>query len=136
MVLCYQSAEHVVSKSYTPSSFNPVPNVLRDTIKIGSLKIYIDKKNSAIKMSLFRSSERNINCGLTPVANNEKGNKKLRSYIARYPVRRTTRSALHFTPWQTCSFQGHLNFSGKQLREDYSFTFPPLSVFPDTHLYS
>ena len=64
---------------------------------------------------------------------------QVRSYIARYPVRRTTQSALHFTPWQTCSFQGHLNFSGKhsatlQLREDYSFTFLPLSVLPDTHI--
>ena len=65
---------------------------------------------------------------------------KVRSYIARYPVRRTAQSALHFTPWQTCSFQGHLNFSGKhsatlQLREDYSFTFPPLSVLPGTELW-
>ena len=67
--------------------------------------------------------------------------KKVRSYIARYPVRRTAQSALHFIPWQTCSFQDHLNFSGKhsamlQLRKDYSFTFPPLSVLPGTHLYS
>ena len=66
---------------------------------------------------------------------------KVRSYIARYPVRRTAQSALPFTAWQTFSFQGHLNFSGKhsaavQLREDYSFTFPPLSVLPGTHLYS
>ena len=66
---------------------------------------------------------------------------KVRSYIARYPVRRTAQSALHFTSWQTCSFQSHLNFSGKhsatlQLHEDYSFTFPPLSVLPGTHLYS
>ena len=38
---------------------------------------------------------------------------KVRSYIARYPVHRTAQSALHFTPWQTCSFQGHLNFFGK-----------------------
>ena len=67
--------------------------------------------------------------------------KMVRSYIARYPVRVTVQSALHFTPWQTCSYQGHLNFSGKhsatlQLREDYSFTFPPLSVLTGTHLYS
>ena len=63
---------------------------------------------------------------------------KVSSYIAWYPVHRTAQSALHFTPWQTCSFQGHLNFCGKhsavlQLHEDYSFTFPPL---PSTHLYS
>ena len=56
------------------------------------------------------------------------------SYIARYPVHRTAQSALHFTPWQTCSFQGHLNFFGKYsatlqlLREGYSFTYAPLSV--------
>ena len=40
-------------------------------------------------------------------------NVKVHSYIAQYPVRRTAQSALHFTPWQTYSFQGHLNFSGK-----------------------
>ena len=40
---------------------------------------------------------------------------KVRSYIyiVRYPVLGTVQSALHFTPWQTCSFQLHLNFSGK-----------------------
>ena len=71
-------------------------------------------------------------------------NKKVKvcSYIARYPVHRTAQSALHFTPWQTCSFQGHLKFFGKYsatlqlLREGYSFTYPPLSVLPGTHLYS
>ena len=37
-------------------------------------------------------------------------------------------------PWQTCSFQCYLDFSGKHsamlqlLREDYSFRYPPLSV--------
>ena len=68
---------------------------------------------------------------------------KVRSYIARYPVHRTAQSALHFTPWQTCSFQGHLNFffwkySGtlQLLHKGYSFTYPPLSVLPGTHLYS
>ena len=57
--------------------------------------------------------------------------KKVLSYIARYPDSR----------FAFCTFQRHLNFSGKhsatlQLREDYSFTFPPLSVLPGTHLYS
>ena len=67
---------------------------------------------------------------------------KVCSYIARYPVHRTAQSALHFTPWQTCSFQSHINFFGKYsatlqlLREGYSFTYPPLSVLPGTHLYS
>ena len=28
---------------------------------------------------------------------------------------RTAQSALHLTPWQTCSFKGHFNLSGKRL---------------------
>ena len=36
----------------------------------------------------------------------------VRSYIARYPVIGTVQGALHFTPWQTCSFQRHFDFSG------------------------
>ena len=61
-------------------------------------------------------------------------NIKVRSYIARYPVLGTVQSALHFTPWQTCSFERQLDFSGKHsatrqlLREDDSFTYPPLST--------
>ena len=56
------------------------------------------------------------------------------SNIAQHPVLGTVQSALHFTPWQTCSFQCHLDFSGKHsdtlqsLHEDYSFTYPPSSV--------
>ena len=38
---------------------------------------------------------------------------KAHSYIAQYPVRWTAQSALHFTPWQTCSFRHQLNFCGK-----------------------
>ena len=60
-----------------------------------------------------------------------KGKKvKIISYIALYPVLR----ALHFTPWQTCSFQYHRNFPRKHsamlqlLREDYTLTCPPMSV--------
>ena len=59
---------------------------------------------------------------------------KVCSYIARYPVLGTVQSALHFTPWRTCSFQCYLDFSGKNsatlqlLSKDYSFTYPPLSV--------
>ena len=59
---------------------------------------------------------------------------KVRSYIARYPVLWTVQSTLQFAPWQTCSFQRHLGFSGKHsstlqlLREHYSFAYPPLSV--------
>ena len=42
---------------------------------------------------------------------------------------RSAQSVLHFTPWQTCSFQLHLNFSGKRsatlqvLHEEYSLTY-------------
>ena len=55
-------------------------------------------------------------------------------YIGQYPVRWTAQSALHFTPWQTCSFRHQLDVSGKHSghaairREDYSLTFPPLYV--------
>ena len=43
-------------------------------------------------------------------------------------------SPLHFIPWQTCSFQYQLDFSGQHsshaaiTREDHSFTFPPTSI--------
>ena len=53
--------------------------------------------------------------------------KRPRFYIAQYPV-----------PWQTCSFQHKLDFSGEHsshaaiMCEDYSLTFPP----PSTVRYS
>ena len=59
---------------------------------------------------------------------------KVRSYIAQYPVLETAQSTLHFTHRQTCSFQGHFNFSWKHsailqlLRKDYSFRYPCMSV--------
>ena len=46
----------------------------------------------------------------------------------------TAQGALHFTPWQACSFQRHFDFSVNHsttlqlLREEYSFRCPPLSV--------
>ena len=55
-------------------------------------------------------------------------------HIAQYPVHWTAQSALHFTPWQTCSFRHQLGFSGKHsshaaiTRNDYSLTCPPLSI--------
>jgi len=33
-----------------------------------------------------------------------------------YPVL-TTQSAVHSTPWQTCSVKHHVDFSGKHLQE-------------------
>ena len=56
------------------------------------------------------------------------------SYIALYPVIGTVQCALHFTPWQACSFQHHFNFSEKHsatlqlLHQDYSFRYPSLSI--------
>ena len=50
------------------------------------------------------------------------------------PVHRTAQSVLHFTPWQTCSFQCPIDFSGKHsatlqlLCEYYSLTHPPLFI--------
>ena len=55
-------------------------------------------------------------------------------HVPKYPVRWTAQSTLHFTPWQTCSFRHQVDFSGKHsamlqlLHEDYSLTFPPLSI--------
>ena len=34
-------------------------------------------------------------------------------YVAQHPVRWTAQNALHFTPWQTCSFRHQLGFSVK-----------------------
>ena len=72
----------------------------------------------------------------TSVAFTQKGKKKAKVcfYIALYLVTWTAQSTLHFTPWQTCSFRHQLDFSGKHsshasiTSEDYSFTFPPLSI--------
>ena len=59
---------------------------------------------------------------------------KVSSYIARYPVLGTAQSALHFTLWQTCSFQCQLDFPEKHsampqlLLADCSSTYPSLSI--------
>ena len=56
------------------------------------------------------------------------GVKRQGSYVAQYPTLRIGQSALHFTPWQTCSIEHHLGFSGKHsamrqlIRKDYSYT--------------
>ena len=64
--------------------------------------------------------------------------KKVRvcSCIAWYPVRRTAQSVLQFTPWQTCSFQRNLNFSGKHSAKTIRSHFHNCPVLPGTHLYS
>ena len=55
--------------------------------------------------------------------------KKVCSNVAQSPVHQTTQSTLHFTPWQTCSFQRQRYLSGKHsatlqlLREDYLCTY-------------
>ena len=54
--------------------------------------------------------------------------------VAQYAVLWTAQCDLHFTPWQTCPFRHQLDFSEKHSsqaanrREDYSLTFPPLSI--------
>ncbi len=55
-------------------------------------------------------------------------------YIAQYPVRWTTQTALHFSHGRPVQFRHQLDFSGKHpshaaiTHEDYPFTFPPLSI--------
>ena len=55
-------------------------------------------------------------------------------YIVQYPVHWTGQSALHGTPWQTCSFRQQLDFSWKHsshipiTRQEHSFTFPTQSI--------
>ena len=55
------------------------------------------------------------------------------SYDATF-VLKIAQSALHFTPWQTCSIKYYLNFPGKHpatlqlMREGTSYKYPPLYV--------
>ena len=50
------------------------------------------------------------------------------------PLDRSNRFTLFAPPWQTCSFRHQFGFSGKHsshaaiTRNDYSLTFPPLSI--------
>ena len=39
--------------------------------------------------------------------------RKAKFLLARHQIIGTAQSALHFTPWQTCSIEHHLNFSGR-----------------------
>ena len=60
--------------------------------------------------------------------------KKVRSYIAQYPVLRTAQSALHFTLWLTCSTKHQLNFLWKHpatlqlMCTGCSYKYPPQSI--------
>ena len=65
------------------------------------------------------------------------------SYIAQYPVLRIAVSVLHFTSWQTCRYEHHLNFLGKhpamlqlKARRLFLYKYPPLSTtrYPFVHL--
>ena len=64
----------------------------------------------------------------------EKKKKKVWFYIALYPVRWTAQSALHFPPladlFIPTPFSASLGsiLAMQQLRNDYSLTFPPLSI--------
>ena len=52
----------------------------------------------------FTDSKVKTYCKKVKLLYGKKVKVKVCSYIARYPVHRTAQSALHFTPWQTCSF--------------------------------
>ena len=68
-------------------------------------------------------------------------NQSLGLFKMLYPVLGTVQNALHYTPWETCSFLCHFILYGKHsatlqsLRKDYSFKYPPLSV-ARYHFYS
>ena len=64
----------------------------------------------------------------------QKSSKGMFLYLAQYPVRWTTQTALHFSHGRPVQFRHQLDFSGKHpshaaiAHEDYPFTFPPLSI--------
>ena len=76
--------------------------------------------------------------------NIERTHKKVKVwfYTTWYPARWTAQSALHFTPWHTCSFRHQLGFSGTHsshaaiLSKRYSLTFPPLSIHSQVLVYT
>ena len=91
-----------------------------------SYSAHVTYNNTTVKhITMFKRNK------LFSIGNKGKG---MILYIALYTIRWTAQRALHFTPWQTCSFWHLLNFAGKhsamlQLRRrDYSLTFPTLSV--------
>ena len=102
-----------------------------------------------LKMDVSRKDRRSLNKPFTEVSfkafANSSGNtqhnvnyaqKNVKvGYIAQYPVRWTAQSVLNSrAPWQTCSFRHQLDFSGKHFshgaitRNDYSLTYPPMSI--------
>ena len=64
--------------------------------------------------------------------------KKVSSYIARYPVFGTAQSALHFTPGRPVHSKAISTSRGiiQPRCNNSSFTYPPLSIVPGTHLNS
>ena len=61
-------------------------------------------------------------------------------YIAQYPVRWTAQTAVHVTPWQTCSFRHQLDVSGRHYshaeitRKD--FTHISTTVYTQIFIYT
>ena len=77
------------------------------------IRMMIDETTEVSTIGQEEEEEEEAAQGCTDTQSDIEKKVKVRSYIARYPVRSTDQSALHFTPWQTCSFQDHLNFSEK-----------------------
>ena len=76
----------------------------------------------------------NVICCLSMQSSHCYSKKKVWFYIALYPVRWTAQSALHFPPladlFIPTPFSASLGsiLAMQQLRNDYSLTFPPLSI--------
>ena len=82
----------------------------------------------------IHSSISMFNCSMATTIDLSGKRKKVWFYIALYPVRWTAQSALHFPPladlFIPTPFSASLGsiLAMQQLRNDYSFTFPPLSI--------
>ena len=68
---------------------------------------------------------------------------KVSSYTVQYQNLKIARTALHISPWQTCSIKHHLNFSGKHsatlqlMCKDFIHKHPPLStVYGQLQIYT
>ena len=96
------------------TTFNPLTHLRNRNLHLGH---HVTSSLFRQKQNLKQCLRDSANTFVDYISNKEKRRiikvkVKVCSFIARYPVHRTAQSALHFTPWQTCSFQGHLNFFG------------------------
>ena len=105
-------------------------NTLSITSLSESRHLYVPLKSSSLRVPMLLRTMVRPSASLQYKYNSV----KVHSYVARYRVLGTAQRVQPFNPWQTCSFQRYLNFSGKHsamlqlLHGDYSFTYPPLSV--------